>query len=94
MRRDDSREEKKKKRRSDHDHYDHYDDDDCDECDKALGQVFGGLILWGVTSPWWIPAAALGDDYGRTAYFPRFPYDDVPGYLAIYSVPENARRCG
>ncbi len=79
-----SREEKKS--RSDHDHSDHHDD--CDEGDKFLGE----LALWGVTSPWWIPAAAMGDDYGRTAHFPRFPYDGVPGYLAIYTIPPNTRR--
>ena len=48
--------------------------------------ILGGLVLGTVAasaaalSPYWLPRALLHDE-GCEAHFPRFPYDNVPGYL-------------
>ncbi|MGE0374361.1 MAG: hypothetical protein AB7Q45_03010, partial [Planctomycetaceae bacterium] len=37
-----------------------------------------------MTSPWWVPAAMVGDEYTREASFPAAPYADAhDGYLAF-----------
>lgn len=53
---------------------------------EALGVAYlanGAIHLAGlaVTSPIWGPIGILEHDYSAEAHFPRFPYDDVPGYL-------------
>lgn len=54
----------------------------CDDDDGSIfAEVFGPLVFHALTSPFWGPAAALGDDYGCESYFARFPYDNVPGYM-------------
>ena len=35
---------------------------------------------YAVTAPFWLPRVAMHDD-SSVAYFPRFPYDNTPGYL-------------
>ena len=40
-------------------------------------------MRWGCTrclSPFWLPRALMHDD-SMEAHFPRFPYDNTPGYL-------------
>lgn len=53
--------------------------------DEGLGLDVVAAIGWGcvlgVSSPFWGPPAVLDDSLGVPAYFPRFPYDHVPGYL-------------
>ena len=55
--------------------------------DEALSNVEGGLFVAGVfvaayavTSPFWLPRVFMSDN-SNVAYFPRFPYDNTPGYL-------------
>jgi hypothetical protein len=43
--------------------------------------VSGDLFFYGLTSPFWAPHAALGDDLECCGFFARFPYDRVPGYV-------------
>ena len=50
---------------------------------EMTGDLFGALI----TSPCWLPLTALGDQYSTVEYFPRFPYDGVPGYLTPNEPP-------
>lgn len=64
---------------------------------EALGAAYlakGAIHLAGlaVTSPIWAPIGILEHDYAAEAHFPRFPYDDVPGYLATDSYSLVGRR--
>lgn len=68
--------------RPDHHRHHHYDDDH-DTDWGGLYLVGGYLFVAGVTSPWWGPHVALNDDFDVDGYFPRFPYDGVPGYMVI-----------
>ncbi len=43
--------------------------------------VLGYLAVAGVCSPFWGPPALLDDSLDERAYFPGFPYGDVPGYM-------------
>jgi hypothetical protein len=57
---------------------------DCDHGDDgnlAIGAFWLGAAT--VTSPFWAPYAALGDDFSMSRSFARFPYDDVPGYMTL-----------
>jgi len=58
-----------------------YPDHGDDVCDLDLWAylAFGGLAV--ASSPFWGPPAVLGDRLATRAYFPDFPYADVPGYL-------------
>jgi hypothetical protein len=61
----------------------HCDDASRDQLHEAEGCLFlAGLYVgaYAVASPFWIPRAWMGDD-SNVAYFPRFPYDNTPGYL-------------
>ena len=80
--------------RRDYDDYDHHDynHDQDDDYEDSLTKALAKMAFWGVTSPWWVPPSVLGDSYGQTAYFTRFPYDGVPGYLAINSIPRDTHR--
>jgi len=70
--------EPKKKRP--HRHHDHDCDDDGGE--DFLSSLLGPPIFITVTSPWWIPHVAVGDDFEISAYFADYPYQDpLPGYL-------------
>ncbi|HUT13514.1 MAG TPA: hypothetical protein VMY42_23705 [Thermoguttaceae bacterium] len=62
-------------------HGHHHDDD------SIFGEFFGTLAFYTVTSPWWAPPAAMGDSYDVELFFPRFPYDHTPGYMAISNQP-------
>jgi len=66
------------RRRHRHD-YDEHDDDD----PFGFYGFCGRACFYGVTSPFWGPVTALDDDLSKFdgLYFPRFPYDHVPGYL-------------
>ena len=77
-----AKKEKKSERSHDHRHAHDHDDD---------GLEIGSIVVTGiVTSPFWVPAIALGDDYELAAWFPDAPYDDVPGALVIESpLPAN-----
>ncbi len=63
----------------DDDHHHCHCDDDADPFTEFFGTV--GFYLF--TSPFWAPHAATGDSFDRCGYFPRCPYGDVPGYMAI-----------
>jgi hypothetical protein len=65
----------------DDDRHHHYHDDDDDG--GGFHAFVGRALFYGVTSPVWGPVAALDDDLSKFdgLYFPRFPYDHVPGYL-------------
>lgn len=59
-------------------------DGDYDDSDSTniFFQVFGPPIFYTVTSPWWGPAAVVGDDYSLVPDFPAYPYEgDHEGYL-------------
>lgn len=60
----------------------HYYDDHCEDNDGGFYTVFGQVCFYGLTSPFWGPMAVLDDDLSKFdgLYFPRFPYDHVPGY--------------
>jgi hypothetical protein len=88
---DDDRPAKKKKKKErshddDHHHHAHAHNHDDD------GLEIGSIVVTGiVTSPYWIPAVALGDDYELAAWFPDAPYEGVAGALVIDSpLPENS----
>jgi hypothetical protein len=62
----------------------------CDDGPQSDGEGGYGalacvtLVGAAVTSPIWAPITILGDDYGAPGrFFPRFPYDECPGYLTI-----------
>ena len=66
-------------RRRDHRYDGSYDDDD-----GFYGYIVfqsGRLAFYALTSPFWAPYAALDDDWDVGGYFPRHPYDNVPGYM-------------
>jgi hypothetical protein len=69
-------------------------DDDCyrpygDECedddDWSSGLVAGGMYLAGVglTSPFWLPHVALGDNFQTPGYFAHYPYQYDVGFMLI-----------
>jgi hypothetical protein len=60
---------------------------------SAAGATFG-LTLMTALSPFWIPHAALGDEFGEIGHFPRFPYDRVPGYMMIGDHPRDMDDAG
>ncbi len=49
-------------------------DDDGEE--SVIEDMFGNAILWGITSPYWVPTALAQDDFTSTGYFLDHPYDD------------------
>ncbi|MFZ1935302.1 MAG: hypothetical protein WCB27_02535 [Thermoguttaceae bacterium] len=54
-----------------------------EELDNAEGSlIFAGFYVgaYAVTAPFWLPRVLMSDD-SSVAYFPRFPYDNTPGYL-------------
>jgi hypothetical protein len=69
-------------------------------CDKSSGPIanaIGSLMVPGLyfvmTSPFTIPAAALGDDYEMLATFPDYPYaGDLPGALIKTTRHEGTAR--
>jgi hypothetical protein len=63
------------------------DDQTCEECDED-GTSGGDNALWGlaglaVTSPFWAPAAMIGDTYDDPGYFAHYPYQYDCGYMLI-----------
>ena len=58
-----------------------YDDDDDDGFSGFLVFQSARLAFYTLASPFWGPYAALEDDLSTYDYFPRFPYDRVPGYM-------------
>lgn len=77
-------------------HYDHDDDDGEDIFwlldiffnDSGHGHHHDGhgawtLLGYTLTSPFWAPPNALADQYSLECRFPRFPYDNAPGYMLI-----------
>ncbi len=72
----------------DHDHHhDHYgsggSSHDCDDDTTSLYELGGLFAAAAVTSPFWGPHKALGDDFEIDYLFPRFPYDHGPGYMTF-----------
>lgn len=68
---------------SDDDHHRHrrHYDDRYDDDDRFYGYIIfesGKLAFYALTSPFWGPHAALDE---VDVYFPRYPYDHVPGYM-------------
>jgi hypothetical protein len=55
----------------------HPDDSD------GFKELYGKVFLIGVVAPFWIPHAALNDDFGTIYSFPPFPYDGHPGYMVL-----------
>jgi len=68
-----------------HHRHDYHDDDSF--FGEFFGEFFGSLAFYTVTSPWWAPPAALEDSYDVELFFPRFPYDDAPGCMAVCILP-------
>ena len=52
----------------------------CDGC-NSMGEVLGIAALWALSSPYWAPHGALGDDFAVPMYFQDYPYDTCPGAL-------------
>jgi hypothetical protein len=62
------------------------DDDRCEECDDECDEGDRGLwslVALGITSPFWAPAAALGDNYSQPGYFAHYPHQYDCGYMLI-----------
>jgi hypothetical protein len=57
-------------------------DDDCDDCDDGDNGLYA-LIGLGITSPFWAPAAMIGDDYAQPGYFAHYPHQYDCGYMLI-----------
>ncbi len=68
------------------------DDDDCMDLELAGALVFGTVFV--ASSPFWLPAKMIGDDYSSPAFFPRYPYQrPVEGHLMIEPyVPRKPRE--
>ena len=64
----------------DHDHRDAAGREQLDNLDSNLFLAGAYVGAYVATSPFWLPRIVMGDD-SSVAYFPRFPYDDTPGYL-------------
>jgi hypothetical protein len=90
---------------SSHDHEHHHHDGVRQAQDPTVedGDLYmGALFVAGaaVTSPWWLPHWAAGDQFDVPGYFPQFPYQPGPGYMIIGSLdakldsncPEDLRR--
>lgn len=60
----------------------HLDDDD----DGFFGKLFFGAL----TSPFWGPHVALGDDFSMTQYFPEHPYENADGSMLADRTPRGA----
>jgi hypothetical protein len=61
-------------------------DDDCDDyCEDDDGDDNSLFVLLGlaISSPFWGPAAAIGDDYGQPGYFAHYPHQYDCGYMLI-----------
>ncbi|MCA8993652.1 MAG: hypothetical protein KDA88_16810 [Planctomycetaceae bacterium] len=70
-------------------HHHHHDDEDGFFA-HVFADIFGPPILFTITSPWWGPAAAIGDEYEDEADFLTYPYEfDRPGLLVIESAPPS-----
>ena len=69
---------KPKKKDDDHDdHGHHHHDGNCDDDDdlnNALGDFVCEALAWGLTSPFWGPPTAIGDEYCQTTGFLDYPY--------------------
>ena len=72
----------------DDDHHYHCDDDNSSLLGNLFDETFGNLFLHCLTSPLLIPRSVLEDEFPEESYFPRFPYDNVPGYMML------ERGCG
>ena len=63
------------------------DYDDCDDCNDSLssGLTMMGVMFTGVavTSPWWGPHMALGDDFSDGGYFAPYPYHCHSGHIMV-----------
>jgi len=62
----------------------HCGSDGCGHDDeRGFCALAGEIVVFGLTSPWSAPHAALEDGraWHDSLYFPRFPYDHVPGYM-------------
>lgn len=60
--------------------------DDCDDSSSSDSSLFiAGVFLTGVavTSPWWGPHQALGDDFARPSSFQAYPGQLESGYLLL-----------
>ena len=62
----------------------------CDPSSDPNSNGSGSLLLAGLlvtpivaTAPVWGPHGALGDNFSVLGYFPRYPYDRVPGYMLM-----------
>ena len=61
-----------------HDHP-HCNDDGWLDGNMMIAGVMTGAYV--VSSPFWLPRVLMHDDNAIEAHFPRFPYDNTPGYL-------------
>jgi hypothetical protein len=80
---------KTKSSKHEHAHYSHYDGY-CEDDDDAVESFFGKAFLAGLTSPFWAPHAALGDDISQTGYFPEHPCENAEGSLLYDKSPKGA----
>ena len=76
---DEKQKKKREQKKRDDGHHHHHDHD------GPFSELSGSILLIGLSSPFWGPAAALNDDYELEAEFPEFPYEDVPGSLVLDS---------
>jgi hypothetical protein len=65
-----------------------------DETRSSLYSMGFTAALYAVTSPIWVPHFALGDNLDTPGYFPRFPYDNTPGYMLIGECPGDLQIDG
>jgi hypothetical protein len=68
--------------------------DACGNSGLLVPAVCGAGILAGMaaTSPIWVPKALLDDDnFSFGGCFPRFPYDDLPGYIQTHDATAQTK---
>lgn len=68
----------------DHGHY------GCHECDDDGNEFFGKLFFAALTSPFWGPHVALGDDLSTTSYFAEHPYENAKGNMLLEGAARGA----
>ncbi len=62
-----------------------WDDGDeyCEDGDSDGDNALWTLVGLGITSPFWGPALAIGDDYSQPGYFAHYPHQYDCGYMLI-----------
>ncbi len=67
--------------------------EECDEDDGAVSTLTSKALFLGLSSPFWAPRAAIGDDTTDPGYFLRYPYlHDRDAALVAHQTSPEAHR--